>query len=74
VLEQLIVEVAVPESELKFQVNVRLVKSYDLKEKHVLFLTFLNNTLKNLMARKGFVSFDHTGKYFNTDPKTFKTV
>ena len=51
------------------KVSVKLVKTYDLKTRPNILLTFLNNGLRNIMGKLGYVEIGRTTKYFNSQDK-----
>lgn len=52
-----------------YQISIRQVKTYDCKTNPKLFLTFMNNALRNSMRNINYVEIGKTGKYFNSRDK-----
>jgi hypothetical protein len=50
-------------------INVKQVKTFELAVSKSLLLTFLNNGLRNQMAKAGYAEIGKTGKYFNCREK-----
>ena len=66
---------ATPDIERSFQsgnytLNIKQVKTFDLKGNPVLLLHFLNNALRNVMSRLNYMEIGRTTKFFDTSNGT----
>ncbi len=53
----------------EYKIKVKQVKLYDVSGNKNMVLTFLNNGLKNLMTKLGYVEIGKSGKFFNPKQK-----
>lgn len=53
-----------------YDLNVKQVKVFEIGGNPKLLLLFLNNALRQVMGRLGYVEIGKTGKYFNNQQRT----
>lgn len=53
-----------------YQLNIRQVKTFDIKGNPNMLLLFLNNALRNVMSRLNYVEIGRTSKFFDTKNRT----